>query len=193
MHFLHCLTDPSPSWGKAQSTFECSHHSFSLIAVQMFSLLQNKIHNDLIDADSKTKRGQARSLPFCPLSGGSWYSGFLVTFEEAVLVFTGSLLPAMQVPLRFSFMPFYAKHLPSAWSSGCVKNLKLNFQICLSLVGFWGFFFPQQVGCEYAVGTGLISNRERFWIPVEAQLCSTTLFQKWSLQTKWEQFRFTFL
>lgn len=72
----------------------------------LFFLLQNKTHNELIHAGSKTKRSQAWLLPFHPLSGAYWSSGFLVTSEEEVLVFTASLVSAMQVPHRFNFMPF---------------------------------------------------------------------------------------
>lgn len=83
---------------KVLNTVTYPHHSSSLIALQMFFLQQNKTHNELIHAHSKTKRSRAWLLPLPPLSGVYWFSGFLVTFEEVVFIFTGSRVSATQGP-----------------------------------------------------------------------------------------------
>lgn len=57
-----------------------------------------------------------------------------------VLVFTGSLASVVQVPHRFSFMPFMPAHLPSAWSAAGLMAVKGIFSsafrfVCVLLDG----------------------------------------------------------
>lgn len=94
---------------------------------------QSRTHKGLIDAESRRQNGPD-AVPLRPLSGADSRSSFLLTFAEAVLVFSGgpgSGAGAPQIRFHRLLCGALAICLISGSSVAREKNLRLRFQICV--------------------------------------------------------------
>lgn len=169
----HCFTS---QWWRIMGARARSFLSAAPLVRVLTDVILPKTHNDLIHSEARRTKGDLSHSAHCRRCISALVPP--LTFEGTVLVFSGGLASVAQVPLRLSFMPFKAKHLPSAWSrTGPTVELQLQFLRCVHVGLFFVCFFQHQERKEEEEQKTLICNLtvERFFL----------LF----LYTEWRSFR----